>query len=46
MDLTAICLCQDHNMPLQVFDMTAPGVLKRIIQGEQIGTIVGDKHEQ
>jgi uridylate kinase len=46
MDLTAICLCQDHKMPLQVFDMTAPGVLKRIIQGEQIGTTVGDKHEQ
>lgn len=46
MDLTAICLCQDHNMPLQVFNMTAPGVLKRIIQGEQIGTVVGDKHEQ
>ncbi|MDF1827711.1 MAG: UMP kinase [Legionellaceae bacterium] len=46
MDLTAICLCQDHNMPLQVFNMTAPGVLKRIIQGEQIGTVVGEKHEQ
>ncbi|MDF1684348.1 MAG: UMP kinase [Legionellaceae bacterium] len=46
MDLTAICLCQDHKMPLQVFDMTAPGVLKRIIQGEQIGTVVGEKHEQ
>ncbi len=46
MDLTAICLCQDHNMPLQVFDMTARGVLKRIIQGEQIGTVVGEKHEQ
>ncbi len=42
MDLTAICLCQDHRMPLQVFDMTAPGVLKRIIQGESIGTVVGE----
>ena len=42
MDLTAICLCQDYGMPLQVFDMTAPGVLKRIIQGEPIGTIVGE----
>ena len=41
MDLTAICLCQDHNMPLQVFDMSAPGALKRIVLGEQIGTIVG-----
>ncbi|MCH9757337.1 MAG: UMP kinase [Gammaproteobacteria bacterium] len=42
MDLTAICLCQDHGLPLQVFDMAAPGVLKRIIQGESIGTIVGE----
>ncbi len=42
MDLTAICLCQDHSLPLQVFDMTAPGVLKRIVQGEPIGTVVGD----
>ena len=41
MDLTAICLCQDHGLPLQVFDMTAPGVLKRIIKGESIGTVVG-----
>lgn len=45
MDLTAICLCQDHHMPLQVFNMTTPGILKRIIQGEQIGTVVGDKYE-
>lgn len=42
MDLTAICLCQEHGLPLQVFDMTAPGILKRIIQGESIGTIVGE----
>ncbi|MDX2346009.1 MAG: UMP kinase [Legionella sp.] len=41
MDLTAICLCQDHGLPLQVFDMNAPGVLKRIIEGESIGTVVG-----
>jgi uridylate kinase len=42
MDLTAICLCQDYHLPLQVFDMTAPGVLKRIIEGELIGTVVGE----
>jgi len=41
MDLTAICLCQDHNMPLQVFDMRADGVLKRIVEGEPLGTVVG-----
>jgi uridylate kinase len=44
MDLTAICLCQEHNMPLQVFDMAAPGALRRIVQGETVGTIVGANH--
>ena len=41
MDLTAICLCQEHGMPLQVFDMSEPQALKKIVQGEQIGTVVG-----
>jgi len=46
MDLTAICLCQDHSMPLQVFDMAIPGALKKIVLGEQIGTIVGASHDE
>lgn len=46
MDLTAICLCQEQNMPLQVFDMNAPDALKRIVLGERIGTVVGDTHDQ
>jgi uridylate kinase len=46
MDLTAICLCQDHNMPLQVFDMAIPGALKKIVLGEQIGTVVGANHDE
>ncbi len=41
MDSTAICLCQDQNMPLQVFDMAAPNALKKIVMGEHVGTIVG-----
>lgn len=41
MDSTAICLCQDQNMPLQVFNMLEPNALKRIVMGEHIGTIVG-----
>lgn len=44
MDLTAICLCQEYNMPLQVFDMGQPGSLKKIVMGEHIGTLVGEKH--
>lgn len=46
MDSTAICLCQDQGMPLQVFDMAAPLALKKIVMGERIGTIVGVSHDQ
>lgn len=40
MDLTAILLCQEHNLPLRVFNMNKPGALKRIMQGEDIGTLI------
>lgn len=43
MDSTAICLCQDQNMPLQIYDMMAPNALMRIVLGERVGTIVGDE---
>ena len=46
MDSTAICLCQDQNMPLQVFDMSAPNALKRIVLGERVGTIVGANNDK
>lgn len=40
MDLTAILLCQDHNLPLRVFNMNKTGALKRIMLGENIGTLI------
>lgn len=40
MDLTAICLCRDHNMPVRVFNMNKPGALKNIMVGESEGTLV------
>ncbi len=40
MDLTAIVLCRDHNLPLRVFDMNKPGALMRILRGEDEGTLV------
>src|SRR3990167_3378420 len=40
MDLTAILLCQDHNLPLRVFNMNKQGALKRIMLGEDIGTMI------
>ena len=46
MDATAICLCQEHGMPLQVFNMAEPNALKKIVAGERVGTIVGADHDQ
>lgn len=43
MDATAICLCQEYGMPLQIFNMFEPQALLKIVHGEQVGTIVGDK---
>ena len=40
MDLTAILLCQEHNLPLRVFNMNKSGALRRIMLGEDIGTVI------
>lgn len=41
MDLTAICLARDHDMPLRVFNMAEPGIMARImVDGEEGTTIV------
>ena len=40
MDLTAICLCRDHGMPVRVFNMNKTGALRNIIVGEQEGTLI------
>ena len=40
MDLTAICMCQDNNLPIYVFNMDVVGNLKKVMDGEPIGTLV------
>lgn len=40
MDLTAICLCRDHNMPVRVFEMEKPGALLNIVRGGNEGTLI------
>lgn len=40
MDLTAICLCRDHDMPLRVFKMEEVGALLSIVGGGDVGTLV------
>jgi uridylate kinase len=40
MDMTAITLCQENNLPIIVFDMNKPGNFMKIANGEAIGTLV------
>ena len=40
MDMTAFTLCKENKLPIIVFDMNKTGNLKKIMQGEQVGTLV------
>ncbi len=40
MDATAVTLCMDNNLPIIVFNIKEKGNIKRILQGEKIGTLV------
>jgi uridylate kinase len=40
MDSTALTLCMDNGLPIVVFDMNAPGNIRRVVAGEPIGTTV------
>jgi uridylate kinase len=40
MDATATSLCMDNNLPIIVFDVTTNGNVKKVVFGEEIGTIV------
>ncbi|MCS7082610.1 MAG: UMP kinase [Bacteroidota bacterium] len=40
MDLTAFTLCRENNIPIIVFNMHVPGNLRRIVQGDSVGSLV------
>jgi uridylate kinase len=40
MDATSIVMCRDNKLPLQVFNLNNAGDLKRIVLGEDVGTVV------
>ncbi|XP_057768998.1 uridylate kinase PUMPKIN, chloroplastic isoform X2 [Salvia miltiorrhiza] len=41
MDMTAITLCQENNIPVVVFNLNKPGNISRAIRGENVGTLIG-----
>ncbi len=40
MDITAFVMCKENNMPIIVFDMNKKGNLKKVLNGENIGTVI------
>ncbi len=40
MDTNAIVLCRDQSMPIRIINLTRPGQLQRLLEGESIGTLV------
>ena len=40
MDLTALTMCMEHELPVVVFDFKTPGNIQRVVAGERIGTLV------
>jgi uridylate kinase len=40
MDLTAVSLCKDNNLPMVIFNMNQPGNIRRVVMGERVGSLV------
>ena len=40
MDATAISLCQENNLPIVIFNLGKHGNIKRVVQGEKVGSLV------
>jgi uridylate kinase len=41
MDGTAITLCMENSLPILVFDLFGEGNLKKVVHGEEIGSLIG-----
>ncbi|KAL6616774.1 hypothetical protein ACP70R_039044 [Stipagrostis hirtigluma subsp. patula] len=46
MDMTAITLCQENNIPVVVFNLQKPGNIAKAIVGEKVGTFIGCRKNQ
>ena len=43
MDQTAFTMCKENDIPIEVFDMTDPANLMRLLSGENVGTVVSNR---
>jgi len=40
MDTTAVVMCRDNDLPIRVFDLHVPGNLVRLVEGDDVGTLI------
>ena len=40
MDLTAITMCQENNIPIVIFNLNKRGNIKRVVTGEKVGSLI------
>ena len=45
MDATAVTLCRDNKLPIRVFALAKRGNVQRVVQGEDVGTLVTETGE-
>jgi uridylate kinase len=43
MDAAAIALCMESEIPIQIFNISVPGIMRQVVQGEELGSWVGPK---
>ena len=46
MDASALALCRDNNLPIIVFDMSRSGTIRRVVNGEAVGTLVSSTENE
>lgn len=46
MDLTAVSLCQENNLPMMVFNMDIPDNLLKLVMGESVGTYIDNQEKK
>ena len=45
MDAAAISLCMESGIPIQIFNIRTPGLLRRVALGEPVGSLIGPDEE-
>ncbi|SRR6266540_2238856 len=46
LDQSAVLLARDHNLPIHVFNFNKPGAMRRVCEGDDVGTLISNRHDE